>query len=170
MGKQSAAHTDLAMDAPDGQFNSFGVESLLPGKDVLVDAVDKRAVEIEEEGRFDTHGRRGSKTVLRSLSSCTAFAATLGKHEFRNRLLAIRSRENQNDGACSVARPYLPLARPRRENAAAMGSDPASRKISAPGSFRCRRIVKDPRAGGSDKLAEHAERGEPLDGPARFTP
>jgi len=50
--EQSAAHADLAMDAPDRQRNAFAVERLLPCQHVLVDAVHQRAVEVEQECRF----------------------------------------------------------------------------------------------------------------------
>ena len=56
VGEQAAAHADLAMDAPDGKVDPLGVQRLLPGEHVLIDAVDQRAVEIEEEHRFDAHG------------------------------------------------------------------------------------------------------------------
>jgi hypothetical protein len=56
MGEQAAAHADLAMDAPYGQFDSLLIECLLPGEDVLIDAVDQRAVEVEQEGGFNAHG------------------------------------------------------------------------------------------------------------------
>jgi hypothetical protein len=55
IGEQSSAHAYLAMDAPDGKFDPFGVERLLPGKDMLIYAVDKRTVEVEQEDRIDTH-------------------------------------------------------------------------------------------------------------------
>jgi hypothetical protein len=53
MGKQPAAHADLAMYAPDGQLNTLGIERLFPGKDVLVNAVYERAVEVKKEDRLD---------------------------------------------------------------------------------------------------------------------
>jgi hypothetical protein len=37
------------MDAPDGEPNVFSLERLTPGEHVLIDAVDERAVEIEQE-------------------------------------------------------------------------------------------------------------------------
>ena len=48
-GEQAAAHADLAMDAPNGQFEALLAQCDMPGADVIVDAVDQRAVEIEEE-------------------------------------------------------------------------------------------------------------------------
>jgi hypothetical protein len=39
--------------APNREFYSLRIERLLPGKDVLVDAVDECAVEVEEKYRFD---------------------------------------------------------------------------------------------------------------------
>ena len=49
VGEQAAAHADPAMDAPDRKLDALGVERLLPGQHVLIDAVDQRAVEIEEK-------------------------------------------------------------------------------------------------------------------------
>jgi hypothetical protein len=40
------------VNAPDRQFDALGIERLLPGKDVLIDAVNERAVEIKQEDRF----------------------------------------------------------------------------------------------------------------------
>jgi hypothetical protein len=68
IGEQPSAHADLAVDAPYGQLDPLGVESLLPGQHMLIDAVDERAVEVEKENGLDTHwetspspGSRGSK-------------------------------------------------------------------------------------------------------------
>ena len=47
--QQPAAHADLSMNAPDRELDAVGFERRLPGEDVLVDAVDERAVEIEHE-------------------------------------------------------------------------------------------------------------------------
>ena len=33
------------------------IEGLFPGQHMLVDAVDQRAVEVEQKGRFVTHGK-----------------------------------------------------------------------------------------------------------------
>jgi hypothetical protein len=44
-----AAHADPAVDAPDRDRNSGVIEGLLPGEDMLVDAVDERAVQVEHE-------------------------------------------------------------------------------------------------------------------------
>jgi hypothetical protein len=49
VGKQSAAHADLAMDSPDRKIDAFGLERFAPREHVLIDAVDQRAVEIEEK-------------------------------------------------------------------------------------------------------------------------
>jgi hypothetical protein len=53
VGEQAAAHADLAMDAPDRQLDALCVERLLPGKDVLIDAVNEGAVEIKQEDRLN---------------------------------------------------------------------------------------------------------------------
>src|ERR1700754_3784309 len=55
VGEQATAHANLAMDAPDRQFDPLRIERLLPGKDMLIHAINKRAVEIKQEDRFDTH-------------------------------------------------------------------------------------------------------------------
>ncbi len=55
VGEQPTAHADLAVDAPDGQRDPLAVERILPGEYVLVDAIDQRAVEIEEEHGFASH-------------------------------------------------------------------------------------------------------------------
>ena len=55
VGEQAPAHTNLAMDAPDRQFDPLRIERLLPGKDVLIHTVNERAVEIKQEDRFDAH-------------------------------------------------------------------------------------------------------------------
>jgi hypothetical protein len=39
------------VNAPDGQLDALALQGFLPREDVLVDAVDKRAVEIEHERR-----------------------------------------------------------------------------------------------------------------------
>ncbi len=56
MGEEAAAHPDLAMNAPDRQRDALRVERFLPGEHVLVDAVDERAVEVEQEDGLDAHG------------------------------------------------------------------------------------------------------------------
>ncbi|ESW72925.1 hypothetical protein X772_33440 [Mesorhizobium sp. LSJC280B00] len=55
VGEQPATHADLAVDAPDRQLDILLVERLLPGQHMLVDAVDQRAVEIEQESGLHTH-------------------------------------------------------------------------------------------------------------------
>ena len=55
IGKQAAAHANLPMDAPDRQFDTLRIECRLPGKNMLIDAVNQRAVEIKQEDRFNTH-------------------------------------------------------------------------------------------------------------------
>ena len=56
IGKQPTAHADLAMNAPYRQFDSLVIQRLFPRKDVLIHAVDQRAVEVEKEGGFNAHG------------------------------------------------------------------------------------------------------------------
>ena len=55
VGEQTAAHADLAMNAPDRKLDALAVERILPGEHMLIDAVDQRAVEVEQEDGFDAH-------------------------------------------------------------------------------------------------------------------
>ena len=45
--KQSAAHSDATVDAPAVDREALVVERALPGKDMRVDGVDERAIEVE---------------------------------------------------------------------------------------------------------------------------
>jgi hypothetical protein len=49
--EQAAAHADAAVDLPDGERDADPLERLAPGDHVLVDAVDQRPVEVEQERR-----------------------------------------------------------------------------------------------------------------------
>src|SRR5215212_8435431 len=55
VGEQTAAHSDLAVDAPDGQFDALGIQRFLPRQDMLIHAVDERSVKIEQKHRLNTH-------------------------------------------------------------------------------------------------------------------
>ena len=55
VGEQSAAHADLATDAPDGQFNALVVKRFLSRKNILIEAIGERAVEIKQEHSLDAH-------------------------------------------------------------------------------------------------------------------
>ena len=48
--EESAAHADLAVNAPNGEMNPAGLERLTPREHVLIDAIDQRSVEIEKKG------------------------------------------------------------------------------------------------------------------------
>src|ERR1043165_3868655 len=48
VNEQTAAHTDLAMNTPDGKMNPAFLQCLTPREYVLVNAVDERAVEIKQ--------------------------------------------------------------------------------------------------------------------------
>jgi len=50
IGEETARHTDAAMDAPDRQIDILCLQGIVPGEDMIVDAVDEGAVEIEQEG------------------------------------------------------------------------------------------------------------------------
>src|SRR6185503_627062 len=57
--EQTAAHPDLPVDSPDGQLDAFLAQCQMPGADMVIDAVDERPVEVEEEcriHRFPTGG------------------------------------------------------------------------------------------------------------------
>ena len=59
VGEQAARHADLAVDAPDRELDALLLKRLVPGEDMLVDAVDERAVEVEQEGDGEVgHGAR----------------------------------------------------------------------------------------------------------------
>jgi hypothetical protein len=47
--QQAAAHPNLAMDAPDRDVNPLSLERFVPGKDMLIDAIDERAAKVEQE-------------------------------------------------------------------------------------------------------------------------
>ena len=47
--RRGDGHADLTVDAPDGQFEPRLAERDVPGADVVVDAVDQRPIEVEEE-------------------------------------------------------------------------------------------------------------------------
>src|SRR5579883_1294517 len=47
--KKTTAHPYLSMDAPHRELYAGAMEGLLPGLHVLIDAVDQRAIEVEEE-------------------------------------------------------------------------------------------------------------------------
>ena len=56
--KQTAAHADLAMNAPYRQRNAFLIQRRFPCEHMLVHAVDESAVEIEKKcGLFACHAR-----------------------------------------------------------------------------------------------------------------
>ena len=56
VGEQAAAHPDLAVDPPDRELEPVLAQRQVPGADVLVDAVDEGAVEVEEKGDGVGHG------------------------------------------------------------------------------------------------------------------
>src|ERR1700730_13954877 len=47
--KETSAHTDPAMNTPNRQFDAGLFECFAPGKDVLIDAINKSTVEIEKK-------------------------------------------------------------------------------------------------------------------------
>jgi len=57
--EQASAHPDLAMNSPHRQLDAFLPERKVPGADMVVDAVDERAVEVEEKGNRVAHHQSG---------------------------------------------------------------------------------------------------------------
>src|SRR5262249_62388513 len=58
IGEQSATHSNFAVDTPDRKLDAFLLECFLPCQYVLVDAIDKGAVEIKKKGGLGVfHGR-----------------------------------------------------------------------------------------------------------------
>src|SRR4029453_10434985 len=62
--EEAAPPPDLPVDPPKGQGDALVAESEVPGADVLVDAVDQSAVEIEEEGRGHGLLARGAVSFI----------------------------------------------------------------------------------------------------------
>src|SRR6266478_1480364 len=61
--EEAATHADAAVDAPGVDGHSRFLERLLPSDDVLVDRVDQRPVEVEDESAHRASLRAGSATV-----------------------------------------------------------------------------------------------------------
>jgi hypothetical protein len=43
------------MDTPDRELDLLCIKRSLSGKNMLLDAVDQRVIEVEQKGRFDAH-------------------------------------------------------------------------------------------------------------------
>ena len=52
IGEEAARHADAAVDAPDRQIDILSLQRIMPGEHMVIDAVDKGAVEVEQESRF----------------------------------------------------------------------------------------------------------------------
>jgi hypothetical protein len=52
--EEAAAHAHSAVDAPHGELDPLLLQRLVPGENMLVDAVDEGAVDVEEHGRRAT--------------------------------------------------------------------------------------------------------------------
>jgi len=61
--EEAATHADAAVDAPGVDGHSSLLERLLPSDDVLVDRVDQRPIEIEDESAHGASLRAGSTAV-----------------------------------------------------------------------------------------------------------
>jgi hypothetical protein len=61
IGEQAAAHADPAMDAPDRKLYAFCDEGFVPRQDMLVDAVDQRAIEVEQKRSLQAHAGTAQK-------------------------------------------------------------------------------------------------------------
>jgi hypothetical protein len=70
--QKAAAHADAAMNAPHGQLDAIRLERLAPGEDMLVHAVDERAVQVEQEGR---RGHASSAPRTRALPGAAGMRA-----------------------------------------------------------------------------------------------
>ena len=91
--EQSSAHANAPVNAPDGKGDPSLLESFPPGKHVLVDTIDERAVEVEEEARplqtrtlvdADEAGRQG--VICGAGNGARAYLAALrGLNVPRNR-------------------------------------------------------------------------------------
>src|SRR6266478_1142368 len=64
IGQESTAHPDAPVDAPDRQLDAGQLERLVPRDGVLIDAVNERAVQVEEEGRTVGHDRKATRGSL----------------------------------------------------------------------------------------------------------
>src|SRR5262249_2172224 len=107
------AHPDPAVDGPDGQLDADPGHGLSPGQDVLIDAVDERPVEVEQEcgpPRLQARARR-----------------RLGRGHARISVLEVGPR---GGAAAPAARPSP--CQPRAARATA--GDPPSPASYAPGS------------------------------------
>ena len=74
VGEQPTAHADSTMNTPDREVDALRLERLAPGEDVMVDAVDERAIEIEQKSNFSAararHSWRHCFTPLHTLAMC----------------------------------------------------------------------------------------------------
>ena len=59
------------MQPPHRQLDAGAVQGLLPRQHVLVDAVDQRPVEIEQEGLGTHFDADGTSTVARTVGLCS---------------------------------------------------------------------------------------------------
>ena len=87
--EQAAAHADAPVDAPHRELDTSLLQRLVPRQHVLIDAVDQRAVEIEDQGRcrhVSLPRRRGD----RDLRLCCRASGPVGRNPID--LLAARRR------------------------------------------------------------------------------
>src|SRR5512138_3307440 len=66
-GEEPAAHPDLTMDAPAFDRHACFHERLLPGKDMSIDGIDQRAVQIKDKC---LHSFLQKDVALRNASLC----------------------------------------------------------------------------------------------------
>jgi hypothetical protein len=74
LDEEAAAHADPAVDPPHGDLDLLLLQRLVPGENVLVDAVDEGAVNIEEQGR------RGGGSVAHAVIIGDTSARTKARH------------------------------------------------------------------------------------------
>src|SRR5215831_2075094 len=77
VGEQAAAHADLAVDAPYRKRDAFDLQRLAPRQHVLIDAVNERAVEVEQKRRF------GASHLVLRFPNFASYCHTL-RSEIRN--------------------------------------------------------------------------------------
>ena len=83
MSEQAPAHPDLSMDTPDRQFDAFLPQREMPGTNMIVDAIDECAVEIEEKWGSGRHVRRIRN--CRASSPPVCFSSTFGRDHLKRR-------------------------------------------------------------------------------------
>jgi hypothetical protein len=160
VGEQSAAHADLAMNPPDRHGDPFCLERFAPCQHVLIDAVDERPVEIEDEGGFLTCDVRHVDWLI----TCCAMASALthsSEKLLEQRVRGVACAFGGADGETNVVRTFGDL---EREEPAA-GLFLAHHIANATGNLRGKmQIEVEVAAGACSQAVAHQLRnlGEPV--------